>query len=89
MFAALVPGGVVVVQDNIAAAGSDPTESVDRLHRIDPATVSRDFERAGFKFEGSSAVLSHAEDDHTEAVTSLAIQGRTDQFLHRYRKPAR
>ena len=89
LHAALKPGGVVVVQDHVAVAGSDPHETVDKLHRIDPALVRRDFERAGFVYDGASTVLAHPEDDHTKLVFDPAIQGKTDQFVHRYRKPAR
>ena len=89
LHAALRPGGVVVVQDHVATAGSDPYETVDKLHRIDPALVRRDFERAGFVYDGASTVLAHPGDDHTKLVFDPAIQGKTDQFVHRYRKPAK
>ena len=36
---ALKLGGVVVVQDNVAKAGSDPVDSVQKMHRIDPEAV--------------------------------------------------
>lgn len=55
----------------------------------DPAIVRRDFERAGFVLDGGSNLLAHPDDDHTKAVTHPEIQGRTDQFLHRYRKPGK
>jgi len=89
LFAALRPGGVVVVQDHVAIAGSDPYETVDKLHRIDPSVVRRDFERAGFVLDGTSNLLAHPGDDHTKLVFDPAIQGKTDQFVHRYRKPAK
>jgi predicted methyltransferase len=89
LHAALRPGGVVVVQDHVAIPGSEPYETVDKLHRIDPAVVRRDFERAGFVFDETSNVLAHPDDDHTKLVFDPAIQGRTDQFVHRYRKPAK
>jgi predicted methyltransferase len=89
LHAALRPGGVVVVQDHVAIAGSDPYATVDKLHRIDPAVVRRDFERAGFVFDGTSKVLAHPDDDHTKLVFDPSIQGKTDQFVHRYRKPTK
>lgn len=85
--AALKPGGVVVVQDHVASAGGDPAETVDKLHRIDPALVKRDFARAGFDFDGESAVLAQPDDDHTKLVFDPAVRGRTDQFVFRFRKP--
>ncbi|HSQ70346.1 MAG TPA: hypothetical protein VLM41_09690 [Steroidobacteraceae bacterium] len=84
---ALRPGAVVVVQDHVAAAGLDPTDSVGRLHRIDPAVVRRDFSAAGFEFEAADAMLEHPQDDHSLQVFDPAIRGRTDQFVFRFRKP--
>lgn len=84
---ALKPGGVVVVQDHVANAGGDPADVADKLHRIDPARVRHDFERAGFEFDAESGVLESADDDHTKLVFDEAIRGRTDQFVYRFRKP--
>ncbi len=89
LHAALKPGGVVVVQDHVASAGGDPVATVDGLHRIDPAIVKRDFEKAGFVFDGESPLFAHPEDDHTKLVFDEAIRGRTDQFLYRFRKPGK
>lgn len=88
LHAALKPGGVVVVQDHVATAGGDPVVTVDKLHRIDPAVVKRDFEKAGFVLEAESPIFAHPDDDHTTLVFDEAIRGRTDQFLFRFRKPA-
>jgi predicted methyltransferase len=85
--AALKPGGVVVVQDHVAKAGGDTAKVVDELHRIDPAVVRAEFERAGFVFDRASEVLAHPEDDHTKLVFDEAIRGKTDQFIYRFRKP--
>jgi predicted methyltransferase len=87
VFKALKPGAVVVVQDHVADPGRDPQADAE-LHRIDPARVRRDFERAGFVFDGSSDVLANPADDHTRVVFDKSIQGRTDQFVYRFRKPA-
>ena len=87
LFDALKPGAVVVVQDHVARPGNDPQVDAE-LHRIDPARVRRDFEHAGFVFDGSSDVLAHPADDHTKVVFDKSIQGRTDQFVYRFRKPA-
>jgi len=87
LHAALKVGGVVVVQDHVATPGGDTAGVVDTLHRIDPAVVRRDFERAGFVFDAQSAMLAHPEDDHSKQVFDPAIRGGTDQFVFRFRRP--
>lgn len=89
LHAALKPGGVILVQDHVAAPGGEVSEVVDKLHRIDPAVVKRDFERAGFEFEAASEALAHPADDHTIGVFNPAIRGKTDQFVFRFRKPSK
>lgn len=87
LHAAMKVGGVVVVQDHVAAPGGDVAEVVDKLHRIDPAIVKRDFKAAGFALEAESDVLAHADDDHTLGVFDPKIRGRTDQFVMKFRRP--
>ena len=36
VFAAVKPGGVVVIEDHVANANNDVTQTVNDLHRIDP-----------------------------------------------------
>jgi predicted methyltransferase len=88
LHSALKPGGVIVVQDHVAAAGGDTSKGVDKLHRIDPAVVKADFAKAGFTLDGESDVLAHPDDAHTIMVFDEAIRGKTDQFLFRFRKAA-
>jgi predicted methyltransferase len=87
VFAALKPGGVFVVEDHVAAPGTDPNVAVNRLHRIDPAQVKAEVTAAGFVFDGESKVLANTTDDHTKMVLEPAILGQTDQFLYRFKKP--
>jgi predicted methyltransferase len=86
VYAALKPGGVVIVQDHVDVAGADPLKNVDKVHRIDPEIVKRDFEKAGFKFDGESKALAHPADDHTKLVFDESIRFKTDQFIYRFRK---
>ena len=86
VYAALKPGGVYVVLDHAAAAGSG-ISATETLHRIDPARVKADVLAAGFKWDGKSAILANAADDHGKTVFDPSIRGKTDQFLFRFRKP--
>jgi predicted methyltransferase len=86
VFDALKPGGVFIVLDHVAAAGT-PLDPADKFHRIDPAIVKKQVEAAGFKFEGESKVLANPADDHTKTVFDPAIRGHTDQFIYKFRKP--
>lgn len=86
LFKALKPGGVLIVIDHAAVAGSG-TKDTNALHRIDPATVRAEIEKAGFKFEGESTLLRNPDDPHTALVFDASIRGKTDQFVYRFRKP--
>ena len=86
-YAALKPGGVYVVLDHAAAAGSG-IGATETLHRIDPERVKSDALAAGFKFDGESKILANPADDHTKNVFAPEIRGHTDQFLFRFRKPS-
>lgn len=86
VFAALKPGGVFVVVDHVAEAGSGLRDT-DTLHRIDPAIVKKQAIAAGFVFDGESTVLRNPADDHKLVVFNKAIRGHTDQFVYRFRKP--
>ena len=86
VFAALKPGGVYLILDHAAQAGSG-VRAVKTLHRIDIATVKREVLAAGFVLDGESTVLANAADPRTAIVFDPAIRGRTDQFALRFKKP--
>lgn len=88
VFAALKPGGAYVILDHVAAKGS-PANVTDTLHRIEPAVVRRQVEAAGFVLESESKILANPADPHTDGPFNERIRGRTDQFLFKFRKPAR
>ncbi|HEY2675982.1 MAG TPA: hypothetical protein VGI65_03365 [Steroidobacteraceae bacterium] len=86
VFDALKPGGVYVVLDHAAVAGSG-IDATETLHRIDPARVKADVLAAGFKLDAESSILANASDDHTKKVFDPSVRGHTDQFLFRFKKP--
>jgi len=86
VFAALKPGGVFVVIDHAAEAGSGMRDTETR-HRIDGAVVKQQAASVGFVFDGESKVLANPADDHTKVVFDKSIRGHTDQFVYRFRKP--
>jgi predicted methyltransferase len=87
-FAALKPGGVLLIIDHAAQAGSGMRDT-DTLHRIDPAIVRKQGTAAGFRFAGESRLLANPADDHKKAVFDKSIRGRTDQFIYKFVKPRR
>jgi predicted methyltransferase len=88
VFAALKPGGLWVVIDHVAPAGTGMADT-DTLHRIDPAIVKKQALAAGFVFDGESNALRNPADSHTVKVFDKSIRGHTDQFIYRFRKPAK
>ena len=86
-YASLRPGAIVGVVDHVAVTGSDPRESVEKLHRIDPAVVKADFKRAGFVLEAESDLYRNPADDHSLLVFDPKIRGKTDRFVLKFRKP--
>lgn len=88
VFASVRPGGVVGVVDHVAAPGGDTRQIVEKLHRIDPAVLRADFERAGFVFDAESSLLRNADDDHNKLVFDPAIRGKTDRIVYRFKKPS-
>jgi predicted methyltransferase len=86
IYRALKPGGVYIVIDHAAAAGSGLRDT-ETLHRIDPASIRAEVTAAGFVFEGESAVLRNPDDSHLLRVFDPAIRHRTDQIVFKFRKP--
>lgn len=86
VYSALRPGGAYVVLDHAANEGS-PADVTDTLHRIEAATVRREVEAAGFRYEGESGILRNPADPHTAGVFDPSVRGRTDQFILKFRRP--
>ncbi|MEP7244870.1 MAG: methyltransferase [Gammaproteobacteria bacterium] len=88
IFNALKPGGTYIVIDHAAEKGSGARDT-STLHRIDPEIVKTEVQSAGFVLAGESDVLRNAEDPHTAGVRDPSIQGKTDQFILKFKKPAK
>lgn len=84
--AALKPGAVLGVVDHVATAGSDPRESAQSLHRIDPERIKADLAGSCFAFEGEINVLRNADDDHSKGPFDPAISGKTDQVVFKFKR---
>ncbi len=85
IYAALKPGGVLLITDHHARQGSG-IETTDTMHRIDAALVRREVEAAGFTLEAQSDALHFASDDRSKIVFDPSVRGKTDRFVYRFRK---
>ena len=86
IFDALKPGGVYVILDHAAQAGSGLRDT-NTLHRIDIETVKAEVTAAGFVLDGTSAALANPDDAHSLNVFDGKIRGHTDTFILKFRKP--
>jgi predicted methyltransferase len=87
LFNLLKPGGIYVVLDHAAAAGSGANET-STLHRIDAAKVKEEVLAAGFEFVAQSELLHNPNDMHVVPIFDPTIKGKTDRFILKFRKPA-
>lgn len=86
LYAAMKPDGIVGIIDHAGLPGNT-REIVNKLHRIDPAVVKADFEKAGFVLEATSDLLRNPDDDHSKLVFDPSTRGKTDRFVLKFRKP--
>lgn len=82
---ALRPGGTVIVVDHLGPAG-DPRDVVERLHRIDPARVIEDMQRAGFELVDRSDALQNETDNIETLVFDPTVRGKTSRFMLKFRR---
>jgi predicted methyltransferase len=86
VFRTLKPGGVYLVIDHAAAAGSGLRDT-ETLHRIDPQSIRDAVLAAGFVLEAESNELRNPADSHALPVFDPAVRHRTDQVILKFRKP--
>ncbi len=84
MFAALKPGGFLVIADHSAKPG-DGINVAKTLHRIEESTLRQEIEAAGFKLVAEGDFLRHPEDPRDAKV--FRPQVPTDEFVLKYQKP--
>jgi predicted methyltransferase len=84
MFAALKPGGFLVIADHSAKPG-EGTSVAKTLHRIEESTLRQEIEAAGFKLAAEADFLKHPEDPRDAAVFRPAVP--VDEFVLKYQKP--
>lgn len=84
LFAALKPGGHLVVVDHSGRPGTGVSEG-KTLHRIDEAVVRSELVQAGFVLEAEGQFLRNPADPRTES--SNDPKEPTDKFALRFVKP--
>lgn len=84
MFAALKPGGFLVIADHSAKSG-EGTSVAKTLHRIEESTLRQEVEAAGFKLVAEGDFLHHAEDPRDIPVFKAPVP--IDEFVLKYQKP--
>ena len=82
---ALKPGGVLLLVDHSAKAGTG-TADAGPLHRIDEAFARKDFESHGFVLVSQSEVLRRPDDKRDLISYKPPAFGKTDRFVMVFRK---
>src|SRR5262249_5052346 len=84
LFAALKPGGTLVIADH--AARPEDGATVGKLyHRIAEETVRAELEAAGFRLTASADFLRNPDDPRTAIVFRSPI--KVDEFVLKFAKP--
>jgi predicted methyltransferase len=84
MFAALKPGGLLVIADHSAKPG-EGISVAKTLHRIEEKMLREEIEAAGFKLVAEADFLRNPEDPRDTRVFQPKIP--VDEFVLKYRKP--
>lgn len=84
LFAALKPGGTLVVADHAAKAGAG-IGVAKSLHRIEESVVRREIEAAGFRLVEEGTFLKNPADPRDEMV--FRAKQPVDEFVLRFVRP--
>lgn len=90
IYAALRPGGVYVIVDHSAKAGSGVTE-VETLHRIEEKVLRQEIESAGFTLVADADFLRNPADTRDWSAsprTAGERRGTSDRFVLKFAKPS-
>jgi predicted methyltransferase len=85
LFAALKPGGILIIADHSARLG-DGTTVGKTLHRIEEAALRREVEEAGFKVVGEGNFWRHPEDPRDFSIQPVSGKP-VDEFALKFQKP--
>ncbi len=85
LWAALRPGGYLIMTDHQAQAGSGARDT-KTLHRIDKQKVMSDLIQAGFKLVLDSPVLNSQDDDESLAIFNPKVRGHTNRLALVFQK---
>lgn len=85
VFDALKSGGIYGVVDHTRRHMAPTTRASGR--RLDPVLVIKEMLDVGFEFVDFSDMHYHTEDDLTQEVGTRGVQGNTDRFTLKFRKP--
>lgn len=84
LFAALKPGGVLVIADHAAREGAGTSVS-NTLHRIDEATVKSELAATGFRLAEEANFLRNPDDPRDQKVFRSPI--KVDEFVLKFQRP--
>jgi predicted methyltransferase len=84
MFAALKPGGFLIITDHSAKPG-EGISVAKTLHRIEEKTLREEIEAAGFRLVAEADFLRNAQDPREDKVFQPKIP--VDEFVLKYQKP--
>ena len=84
LFAALKPGGFLVIADH-SARPEDGATVGKKFHRIAEQTLRTEVEAAGFRFVADANFLRHPEDARTDIVFHNPTP--VDEFVLKFQKP--
>jgi predicted methyltransferase len=84
LFAALKPGGYLIMADHAALPGQGITVG-KTLHRIEESTERQEIEAAGFKFVADGNFWRNAADTHD--YPSFKAGMPVDNFVLKFQKP--